>query len=56
MPPDAALAESAAQTGIGGTDPIVNALIISIIITAGGGFVLMVAGSLLKRRAKPPEN
>jgi len=56
MTSDAALAESAAKTGIGGTDPIGNALIISIIITAGGGFVLMVAGSLLKRRVKPPEN
>ncbi len=37
-----------------GLDNIGNVLVIAILVMAAGGVVLMVAGSLLKRRTKPP--
>ncbi len=44
----------AAQAGIqNGPDPVENILVIAIISLAAGGVVMMVVGSLLRRRAKP---
>ncbi len=49
---DAVLAQAAVETA--GSDPVGSVMIVAIIVMAGGGIVLMVAGSLLKRRIRPP--
>ncbi len=50
----ALLAEAVGQDGAGsGSDQVGNILVVAIVVLAVGGVVLMVAGSLIKRRAKP---
>ncbi len=41
-------------SGSAGIDSLGNIMVIAILVLAAGGVVLMVAGSLLKRRSKPP--
>jgi LysM repeat protein len=54
---EALLAQAVAQTGSrNGTDLIGNVLVIAIIVLAAGGMILMLAGSLLKRRPKHEED
>ncbi len=50
----AVLAQSVGEDSPGAaSDPTGNILVISIVVLAGGGVILMVVGSLIKRRAKP---
>jgi len=50
----AALAQAVSKDGPGSaSDPIGNILVIAIVVLAGGGVIFMVAGSLIKRRARP---
>jgi LysM repeat protein len=54
---EALLAQAVTQPGTGdGIDLIGNVLVIAIIALAAGGMILMLAGSLLKRRAKHEED
>jgi len=53
-PTQAILAQAVSQDGsASGTDQVGNILVITIVILAAGGVILMVAGSLIKRRVKP---
>ena len=53
-PTQAILAQAVSQDGsANGTDQVGNILVITIVILAAGGVILMVAGSLIKRRVKP---
>jgi hypothetical protein len=53
-PTQAILAQAVSQGGgANGADPVGNILVITIVILAAGGVILMVAGSLIKRRVKP---
>jgi hypothetical protein len=55
-PTEVALSSGATGTSTqGGSDLVGNILVIAIVVLAAGGVILMIAGSLLKRRAKQPE-